>query len=330
MLAHPYQQEKHFESLLLRVRERIKQIVVESITMRKVSMPYELKNANKISVALECIRQRWPETFDQVDDQSSPVFILSAGWRSGSTLMQRLVVSSGEITIWGEPLGDTGLIQRLGAAIANISYKFPDDSYIDEGKSLSGLSNKWIANLTPPISYLRSSHRALLEEWLGRPAKEIHGAPRWGLKEVRLTIDHARYLNWLFPNARFIFIYRDLFDAYKSWRGNTWGSVWPGYFSWSPIAFARHWRFLVEGYLSGYKDVDGILVKFEDLISGKVDIDWLASHIGVKKIDSSVLDKKIGAPEARKKKRKKVITPVERMILSAIAGPVLAQLGYKK
>ena len=34
----------------------------------------------------------------------SPLFILSAGWRSGSTLLQRLIISAKGVVIWGNLL----------------------------------------------------------------------------------------------------------------------------------------------------------------------------------------------------------------------------------
>jgi hypothetical protein len=242
--------------------------------------------------------------------------------------MQRLLISSGELAIWGEPLDDCAIIPRLAMSLAAITSKWPDTTYFFDDTSLSTLANKWIANLTPPIPYLRSSHKALLQTWLGDSARAQFGVQRWGLKEVRLTIDHARYLKWLFPNARFIFIYRNLFHAYRSWKGNLWGSSWPGYFAWSPIAYARHWRILLEGFLSRYNEVDGFLVKFEDLIANKVDLVQMAEYLGINHIDPSVLDKKLDAYDSRKKELKRRLTLFDRVFLSMVGGSLLNQLNY--
>ena len=158
--------------------------------------------------------------------------------------------------------------------------------------------------------------------------KEKYGKSRWGFKEVRLTIDHARYLKWLFPNAKFIFVYRNLFDAYRSWRGNIWGSTWPGYYSNSPTAFARHWKLLLSGFLNGYKEVDGILVKFEDLVSGNFPLQRIADHLGVSRVDSLVLEKKIGSPNESKRRRRRALFPYEKLILYGVARSLLKKLGY--
>lgn len=43
-----------------------------------------------IEDGLLAIRRRWPELFDR-DDEEAPVFLLAAGWRSGSTMLQRML-----------------------------------------------------------------------------------------------------------------------------------------------------------------------------------------------------------------------------------------------
>ena len=311
------------------ILREIKRASQHSLSGRKIRLPVELKNAYKISEALNVIKKRWPEQDLKSDNSESPVFIFSAGWRSGSTLMQRLVVSSGEVSIWGEPFGEAGIIPRLAYSLAAINFIWPPDNYFKNNSGLQELSNQWIANLTPPVCFLKKSHTALLQKWLGESAKSKFDISRWGLKEVRLTIDHAKYLKWLFPNARFIFIYRNLFDAYKSWRGNSWYGAWPGYFSWSPVVFARHWKLLLKGYLNGYKDVDGIIIKFEDLVAGKIPLKEIADHIGVNNIDPSVLNKKIWSPKSDKKQKGKKITRFERIILSFTGGSLLKKTGYK-
>jgi hypothetical protein len=238
-------------------------------------------------------------------------------------------MSSNEVFIWGEPLGDTAIIPRLAGAIGSISVEWPRDHYFDANLAASTLSKRWIANLTPAISYFRDAHRALLIQWLAVPAKHRASLTRWGLKEVRLTIDHARYLKWLFPKARFIFVYRNLLHSYQSWKGNRWGSAWPGYYSRAPIVFARHWCTLLRGFITGHEEVDGILVKFEDLVSGKTDLNVLAQHLRVKHLSSSVLENKIGQPLFKKPRKKKRLNIYERCILSYLGAPLLSALDYE-
>jgi hypothetical protein len=311
---------KRVQELSPKVTRRFRQVLREAVTHRSFTFPPEMSRLSMLAQALDDIEARWPTAPDTTVVEPRPVFVLSAGWRSGSTLLQRLICSSGEIVVWGEPLGDAAIIPRLADSLTAISSSWPPDHCLAPELELTSFSDNWIANIAPPISSLRLAHRAFFDQWLGKPARERYGSERWGLKEVRLTIEHARYLKWLYPGARFVFIYRDLADAYRSWRGNGWASVWPGYFSWSPVAYARHWKLLLSGYLEGWRDVDGYLVRYEDLVAGKVDLPALAAHIGIRQINGDVLEKRIASPATGRKRRKKWVTPVERAILNTVAG----------
>ncbi len=290
---------------------------------RQFMLPPEIKDARELSPALVEINKRWPLNEKEEQAGPSPVFILSAGWGSGSTLMQRLIMSSGEILVWGEPLDQAAIIQRLGLMMACMRSDWPPQYHFNDNRNMTDLSKQWVANLVPPFSAFRSAQITMLETWLGVPDTS-YGAERWGLKEVRLTIDHARYLKWLFPQAKFIFIYRNLYDCYRSCKGVNWYSIWPRYKVSYPITFARHWKTLVEGFVSEYEDVGGLLVKYEDLISGQIDLDEIAKYVGVDKLDGSIFEKKMGA---RSKKRGDLSLP-EKFALKSVAGRLQKKLGY--
>ena len=288
-------------------------------------MAPEIRESSRLSEALQSINSRWGDVSDAQDNQAAPVFIFSAGWGSGSTLVQRLVMTSGEMVIWGEPYDQAIIIPRLGAALGCIRDEWPPDSQFISTINLEELTQSWIANLVPPVSALRSAHQAFVQTWLGEPATHL-GVSRWGFKEVRLTIDHARYLKWLFPEARFLFVYRNLFNCYKSCKKVNWYSAWPKYKVKNPIGFAHHWRHLLEGFLNGYKDVDGMMIRYEDLISGKLDPDLIAKHIRVEKINPEVLERKIG----NRGHRQKGISIYEKIVLKGVAGDIMQELGYSQ
>jgi len=148
--------------------------------------------------------------------------------------------------------------------------------------------------------------------------------PRFGLKEVRLTMGQVRDLQWLFPRARFLFVYRDLFRSYLSCKRVRWYSAWPSSRVRPVMAFAYQWRYLLEGFLAGYKEVDGLLIKCEDLVQREPRRQTIAEHVGVERIDESVLDVVNGA---RTKSRK--LGWRHRLLLRAAARDRPKRLGYR-
>src|SRR5688572_16478810 len=75
-----------------------------------------------------------------------PVFILSSGWRTGSTLVQRLVMSSNTILVWGEPYAHCGHIRRLASALQAFTPEFPAERDLLRAHRPSGVdSSRWIA-----------------------------------------------------------------------------------------------------------------------------------------------------------------------------------------
>jgi Sulfotransferase family len=290
---------------------------------RDCVLPRELTEAHRIRPALRAIEQRWPRETDADQDDEAPIFILSAGWGTGSTLLQRLVVSGGTALLWGEPFDHAAIVQRLAQTLHPIGPDWPKVKYFADRPSSDQMAASWIANLTPDFDHLRRAHRLFLLNWLKHPAL-VAGYERWGMKETRLTIDHAQYLKWLFPNARFLFIYRDVMDSYLSCKGVNWYSVWPDYRARRVSLFAHHWRLLAEGFLADAASVDGVLIRYEDLAAGRVDIELLSGYLDAGTLDARVLDRKIGS----RRKRHTRLNPLERVIITTVAGGLRATLGY--
>jgi hypothetical protein len=283
----------------------------------------EIRQSDEISSALRIIRSRWPEKPRQATNPEKPIFLLSAGWGSGSTLLQRLITSSGNTLLWGEPHDHAIPLHRLAQMLTPISDRWPRDSYFSPGDEDKPLHMQWIANYSPQISSLKSAHLAFIREWLMTSAQE-HQCQRWGLKEVRLTIDHARYLQWLFPDAKFVFIYRDVLKSYRSCKGVRWLSVWPNYRVSQPGAFAHHWNHLLTGFLKGASDVDGMLIKYEDLVAGDFPLEKLSDYLQTDAIDESFMGDKIGARGSDNRD----LSFTEKTIIQTITRTLRQDLGY--
>jgi hypothetical protein len=228
---------------------------------------------------------------------ASPIFVLAAGWRSGSTLLQRLVCSSGEALIWGEPYGRTGLVPAMTRATITLRSSWPAEESMAPREGLEGLSEGWIANLYPEPEALKRSCLAQLETLLAEPAR-ARGFTRWGFKEVRLQRMDANYLAWLYPNARFLFQVRNPWDAWASAKGGKWYLRWPDQVVTSAAQFGQHWRKLVESFLA-WPDDRGMLVRYEDLVKPSFDLEQIREHCDLTSVDASVRDKVIRGLESQ-------------------------------
>ena len=278
---------------------------------------------DKLSIrdALGWMQQRWPNVAS--DSAATPVFIFSAGWRSGSTWLQRMLMPS--CFIWGEPYGHIGLIDTMADQIRGFSDTLPEPHFIFDGSPAKELSERFIANLYPSPEELLRAHLAYFQKLFVDPAKRC-GPKQWGLKEVRLTADHAFYLKWLFPRARFIFLYRNPYDAYRSFAarrniGWNWYVRWPDH----PIsvsAFGSHWRSLLEGFMEHHQAVGGLMVRYEDI--KQHDFQAIEDYLGLKLCRSAAqLHPADGPPPLES------IPAAEKIELDAEVAALANVLGYR-
>ena len=260
-------------------------------------------------------------------DDEQPIFLLSAGWRSGSTLLQRLLMSDPQVLIWGEPYDECGIIQALADSMKAFRPGWPPADYYYDGSEPVQLSGEWIANLFPSLEELRKAQRAFFDALFAEPARKA-GTRRWGIKEVRLGAEHCYYLRWLYPNAQFVFLYRNPFDAYRSYcsHGRNWYNTFPDKPVFTAREFGQHWRALTEGFLRHQRELRALMIRYEDLAAGIAPMAELQSALGLK-INETILKSKVGSAERFGSRAD--IGHVDSWLLGRAVEPVATQLGYK-
>lgn len=244
-------------------------------------------------------------TLSQMDADSanklSPIFITSCGWRSGSTLLQRLLNSSPEVMVFGEAYDNAFLLPHLAltlsvfAATEAIDFDFLPMPCSPEFRALCATLQKgWTANITPPVSYLKCAHLASFEVLFGEVAKAA-GRPRWGVKMVRATAVVAKYLRWLYPAAKIIFLYRDPYSAFRSYKECTtdgWYLYYPSHRVTNSLSFAVHWRHCMESFARVRGEVQFFAISYEELTAGRRGISELQDYVEAT-LDQRVLDEHV-------------------------------------
>jgi hypothetical protein len=146
---------------------------------------------------------------------SDPIFIIGNP-RSGTTLLRLILTNHALVAIPPE----CGFIYELRGFNAE---KFPQclDKYLAELKTVDKIGN-WSLDFTALAKFLKemnpTSYSGLVETVMQFYLRsKFPGKRVWGDKN-NYYLSHIPYLNELFPNARFIHIYRDGRDVLCSYK----------------------------------------------------------------------------------------------------------------
>jgi hypothetical protein len=156
---------------------------------------------------------------------------------------------------------------------------------------------------------------------LAHPAHR-EGFARFGLKEVRLDADHGRFLQWVYPDARFVAVVRNPWDAWRSAKGLALYLEWPGQPMNTPAIFARHWLKLVQSF-SAWQDESVFFFRYEDLLRNPQSAGVISAHCGLGHYEPSVMNRVVGSSG-----KKPELSEEEVFIIHEIAGEAAGMLGY--
>lgn len=244
----------------------------------------ERGNRERVTIreGLDFFRRRWPDV--RSGSEESPIFLMAAAYRTGSTLLQRML--SRECLMWGEPYGHGGFLQSVTDLFRRFRSFWPEEAFFFRDQGTESRTQEFIANLYPSPQVLIDSYLLFFDSLFSRPARDA-GLERWGMKTVRLSADHAFLFRFLYPKAKFLFLVRNPDDAFRSYdtirrkRHVQWFHRWPD----QPVTaaeFGRHWRELTASYLEHFEELDARVIYYEHLLRGQVDLDELESYLGVR------------------------------------------------
>ena len=284
-----------------------------------------------LAASLAALRGPTSDATNRETDTEAPIFLFSTGWRTGSTLLQRILVTDPEVFIWGEPLGEMTLVPRIAELLNDYlsprnlaswqTQPSPDDL------SASSLATSWIATLSPHAGDFRAALRSLFDRWLADPAQRM-GCARWGFKEVRLGAAEASLLYWLYPSAKFVTLSRHPYDCYTSLSDANLHPLYhryPGVRVDSAARFASHWNQIALSWLELPEGFPSFHVKYEDLIGGNFDFRKLESWLGIEITEDVAMSVIIGHSSKRSR-----LSWYERRIIGHEAAAGMRALGYSR
>ncbi len=223
-------------------------------------------------------------------ENKPPIFLFCSGMRSGSTLLQRLIIASGETMVFGETGGALdhlriawdGYRQMLGDGGA----RFPgglggngDLQRLEFEAAGEERPHLWIPCINPAQSKVEHGFRSFFEDLYGAEARRL-GYSRWGVKKVRSELDTARFMRTLFPEAKFVFLVRDPIACLTSIKQYNWMDH-PGDPS-SLDFYIQQWRRTAHSFI----DADfGITLRYEDVISLATTRRELFEYLGIAGVD---------------------------------------------
>ncbi len=251
-----------------------------------------------------------------------PVFLASIGWRSGSTLTQRALMTDPSILVWGEPLAHLLHLNRLAEPLLGISEDWPGSSHWLSHRPKVDLTRDWVATLAPDAGHLKAAYRAFLDAWLATPARQ-RGFKRWGVKQVRWTGEDGLMLRWLYPQCRFLVIVRHPVSAYQSMRNfgfdpPAYGHLvkWPDRWVASLEDYARFWNATAVSWGAVIDKLGAAWIRYEDLVDGRIDLDQIGATFGLKLDTATARAVKVGGSI-----RKTLVSADERDRINEITAP---------
>jgi hypothetical protein len=264
-----------------------------------------------------------------------PIIVTSPSIRCGTTLVQRLLCSSGEAVIWGEVAGqelETAASYLTGRTLLLRSHA----ERLAEGRRRvfeEGV-DEWLFDLTPDVeTYLQALGRGLVT-FLEACKAEARAISRrsWGLKYPGLSPVALRFAVTCLPRSRIVWIHRPLGPCLSSAKARgTVGSLAQA------AEFAEGWARRAEEAIALSGVGNFLLLPYEVLVGRPEEaLPRLAGFCGLAALPAAALDRRInawdsstgleGAAEGGYIAPARLV-PAEERIVEAAEAPLRERLG---
>ena len=222
------------------------------------------------------------------------VFVFSVGGRTGSTALQRILNSSGEICIWGEPWGAVQSILTFYYQFKEHSDKVRNKKNPDELPFFiqsfeTNKHDKFYPNAFRHDENLLNHLKEMLSQMLAPLSDKI---ARFGFKDIGGSgIKQFEGLVELYPGSRFIFLYRNPILQWNSVKTS-------GFFPYSNDVhhFIKMYCRNTGHYLDFFNEYTNrcILVENTSLME-EPELNKILDFIHITKIDRDLLNKKVSS-----------------------------------
>jgi hypothetical protein len=266
-----------------------------------------------------------------------PILVVGPTTRCGTSLLQRLLNSTGEVVIYGE---NFSLMQTVPDIIRN------QQRGADGKRKVIGIARDMVrqrvdfeaSSLFPDFDgYIRAWRAAFdgLVRFYREDAARL-GFARWGLKHQIRAQSSFALLPKLLPEARYVMIYRDLLAVARSAKAR-----WPDDFKGADDyrRFGRNWQDNVHT-MRGFAGDNFLLFRYEDFVADPgPHLERLERFVGFEGIDREVMTRKINDQPAYELDRGKAgaadyreparLTGEEIELLLADSAALYRELGYE-
>ncbi|MCP4380697.1 MAG: sulfotransferase [Hyphomicrobiales bacterium] len=221
-----------------------------------------------------------------------PVFVVAPARRCGTTLLQRALNSSGTAIIYGENFMFLEVFPgSLPGILGNLPLKKARTREVRE-QVLAGNYDIDASAMFPDYEDYARTMRSQLYQVAGYYRKWSLSYDRqvWGLKhQIRRAESFAAFMNF-FPRARFVFIYRNIFDVARSDRAR-FPNDYPSAENFA--ALGRKWRHNMDFMRSVRRD-NVLHIEYAEIESdGQRFVSLLEEHCGVPGIKPDVFSHRI-------------------------------------